>query len=101
MKIIQIGIILLLSTFSILGQIDTEALTKIKAASDKNSEVMKHVSYLSDVYGPRLMGTPNYYNSILWTEGQLKKWGIEKVEQQSFDNGHRGWEVLNFKMDLV
>lgn len=101
MKIVIIVIVLLISALSVSGQIDHDALTKIRSESDKNSQVMKIVSYLSDVYGPRLMGTPNYYNSILWTEEQLKKWGIEKIEQQSFDNGHRGWEVLNFKMELV
>lgn len=101
MNIVRTAIILLISTLSVFAQVDHDALTKIKQESDKNSQVMKIVSYLSDVYGPRLMGTPNYYNSILWTEDQLKKWGIEKVEQQSFDNGHRGWEVLNFKMELV
>ena len=99
--VVRTGIILLTSTLSVFGQVDNEALTKIKTESDKNSQVMKIVSYLSDVYGPRLMGTPNYYNSILWTEEQLKKWGIEKIEQQSFDKGHRGWEVVNFKMELV
>ncbi len=101
MKITQTGIILLISTLQVFGQSDIGALTKIKAESDWDSQVMKIVSYLSDVYGPRLMGTPNYYNSILWTEEQLKKWGIEKAEQQSFDKGHRGWEVVNFKMELV
>ena len=74
MKIVRTGIILLTSTISLFGQVDNEALTKIKTESDKNSQVMKIVSYLSDVYGPRLMGTPNYYNSILWTEEELKKW---------------------------
>ncbi|MDX2249821.1 MAG: M20/M25/M40 family metallo-hydrolase [Bacteroidia bacterium] len=101
MKIVVIGMVLLTSTLSVSGQVDNDALTKIMAESDKNSQVMKIVSYLSDVYGPRLMGTPNYYNSIVWTEQELQKWGIEKVEQQSFDKGHRGWEVLNFKMELT
>ena len=101
MKIVLTGIILLTSTLSVIGQVDNEALTKIKTEADRNSQVMKIVSYLSDVYGPRLMGTPNYYNSILWTEEELKKWGIEKIEQQSFDKGHRGWEVVNFKVELV
>ena len=101
MKIVRIGLALLISTLQIFGQSDNEVLNKIKAASEKNSQVMKIVSYLSDVYGPRLMGTPNYYNSIQWTEQQLKSWGIKKVELQSFDKGHRGWEVVNFKIELV
>lgn len=101
MKIMRTTIILLLATLPVFGQSNNEVLIKIKAESDNHSQVMKIVSYLSDLYGPRLMGTPNYYNSVLWTEEQLRKWGIEKIELQSFDKGHRGWEVITFKVELV
>ena len=100
MKLLSTGVLFLLALAS-FAQLNNDALQKIKAESDKNSQVMKIVCYLSDVHGPRLMGTPNYYNSVRWTEDQLKQWGIQKVERQSFDKGHRGWEVLNFGVDLV
>jgi hypothetical protein len=43
-----------------LDKMTNEALTKIKQESDKNSQVMKIVSYLSNLYGSTLMGAPNY-----------------------------------------
>ncbi|MCW5910904.1 MAG: M20/M25/M40 family metallo-hydrolase [Cyclobacteriaceae bacterium] len=100
MKIFATGVLLLLMTPA-FAQVGNDVLLKIKAASDKNPQAMNIVSYLSDVYGPRLMGTPNYYNSILWTEEQLKRWGIDKIEHQSFDKDHRGWEVIDFNVELI
>jgi hypothetical protein len=95
--------ILLLQVFTstyLLGQKD-EVLLKIHQEAEMNSQIMKTVSYLSDVYGSRLMGTPNYYSAVQWAEKQLKNWGIEKTYLQSFDKGHRGWEVKSFQMEMV
>jgi carboxypeptidase Q len=94
-------LILLVSTLHVWGQSDSVALAKLKTESDDNSQVMKLLSYLSDVYGPRLMGTPNYHKAVEWSETQLKSWGISKTQQQSFDKGQRGWEVVKFSMELV
>ena len=94
-------VILLVSTVHVWGQSDSVALGKLKTASDNTSQVMTILSYLSDVYGPRLMGTPNYHKAVVWSESQLKSWGITRTQQQSFDKGHRGWEVVKFSMELV
>jgi len=87
-------------TTSIFGQTDQQVLQKIRQASDSSSSVMRTVSYLSDVYGPRLMGTKNYYNAIKWSEEELRSWGIKNVRKESFHNDHRGWELLNFSIDM-
>ena len=39
-------------------------LQKMKVQAYDQSQIMHSISILSDVYGPRLMGTPNYYNSV-------------------------------------
>jgi carboxypeptidase Q len=96
-----IGIVLIASAMQVSGQRGSDVLDRIKKESDSNSLVMKIISQLSDVYGPRLMGTPNYYASLLWIEETLKKSGIKKIEKQSFDDGHLGWELVNFKMELA
>ena len=90
-----------LTTHPSLGQKSEEVLTRIRQESDTHSEVMKSVSHLADVFGARLMGTPSYYQAALWAQMQLKTWGIEKTELQSFDKNHRGWEVTSFQMEMV
>ncbi|MDQ3907597.1 MAG: hypothetical protein M3268_04555, partial [Acidobacteriota bacterium] len=39
--------------------IDADAVNRIKDEESKRSRVMETLSYLSDVYGPRLTGSPN------------------------------------------
>ena len=92
---------LLFSTALLKGQNHKEMLVKIKKAANDSSKVMNTVSMLSDVYGPRLLGTPNYYNSILWIEKEVHSWGIYNTHKPSFDNDHRGWVVEDFSVHMV
>ncbi len=74
-------------------------LDSIKVTSSKKN-IMEVVSYLSDVYGPRLMGTPNYYNSVLYAQEKLRGYGIP-TRLQSFDEGYRGWSFSSFKVEMT
>ncbi len=82
------------------AQAPDEALLKIQKASAQQAEAMNIISQLADRYGPRLMGTPNYYESVQWLEGQLREWEIKEVQQASFDRGHRGWAVESFRLEM-
>ena len=61
--------------------VDTASLDKIKAIGldPKSSQVMEIASYLTDVYGPRLTGSPNIKKAGDWTVGKLKEWGLENA----------------------
>ena len=76
--------------------IDEVAIARIKAESLRHSEVGKTLGYLSDVYGPRLTGTPRYLEMVGWAAAQLREWGIENVWTERYGDGLRGWEVENF-----
>ncbi len=76
-------------------------LQQMKVQAYEQSQAMATISVLSDVYGPRLMGTPNYYQSVQWIQKKLKKWGIDAVSTPSFDQKHRGWSVQNFSMVMA
>jgi hypothetical protein len=62
--------------------------------------LMETVSYLSDVYGPRLMGTPNYYRSVLYTRDRLAAWGLV-TRLDTFDRDYRGWTAEDFSVRLT
>jgi hypothetical protein len=61
--------------------IDYDGINKIKAQglTAANSKVMEVMSYLTDVYGPRLTGSPNVKKAGDWAVGQLKEWGLANV----------------------
>lgn len=100
MKCKQILLLHFIVSTQLIGQ-QTGILSKIRQESEMNSQVMRTISYLSDVHGPRLMGTPNYYAAVKWSEKQLKEWGITKTYLQSFDIGQKGWSVNNFQVEMI
>lgn len=61
---------------------------------------MQTVSYFSDVYGPRMIGTPNYYNALLFAKSRLEEWGVA-TRTESFDESYRGWDFSDFKVKMT
>ena len=61
-------------------KIDAEINAKIRAEADKNSQIMRTMHYLTDVYGPRLTASPNHKAAGEWAVKQMTEWG--------FKNGH-------------
>ena len=57
---IQIIFVLLLLPISAFAEepVDLQIIQKIKMEATQNSQVMETLSYLTDVYGQRLMGSP-------------------------------------------
>ncbi len=61
--------------------IDYSAINKIKAQglAPDTSQVMEIMSYLTDVYGPRLTGSPNVKKAADWAVSKMKEWGLQNV----------------------
>jgi hypothetical protein len=78
-----------------------EALEKIKEEGTKRSEVMKTLSYLTDVIGPRLTGSPNLKRANEWTRDTLAKWGLENAHLEAWGPFGRGWSLRRFSAQVV
>lgn len=84
--------------------IDYAALAQIKAEGMQNSQVMEVASWLTDVYGPRLSGSPNIQKAGEWAVGQMKEWGLQNVALEPWDDQTgfpRGWTNDKFYMAAV
>jgi hypothetical protein len=57
-------------------RIDTAAIERIKAEGFERSQIMDIMSWLTDVYGPRLTNSPITKRAGDWTLAQFKKWGL-------------------------
>ncbi len=64
--------------------IDYDGLNKIKqqGLDPTNSKVMEVMSYLTDVYGPRLTGSPNVQKAGEWAVAKMKEWGLSNVAME-------------------
>jgi carboxypeptidase Q len=82
-------------------QIDQEIVARIKKEGFQNSHLMETISYLTDIYGPRLLGTPEYYEAAVWVKNKLIKWGLENVQLESFDWGQWGWRAESYSIEMI
>ncbi len=79
---------------------DYAAIYKIKEEGLNRSQVMETLSYLTDVHGPRLTGSPQLRGAQQWTMDQMKKWGLENVEKHPWQFG-RGWQLKHFSAHMT
>lgn len=63
-----------------------------------NSEVMEIASWLTDVYGPRLTGSPMLDKATEWSVETLKDWGMSNVHLDEWGPFGRGWQMDHFEM---
>ncbi|MBZ5520843.1 MAG: M20/M25/M40 family metallo-hydrolase [Acidobacteriia bacterium] len=52
---------------------------------------MHTLHFFTDIYGPRLTGSPNQKNAADWALKQMKEWGMENAHLEPWDFGHPGW----------
>ena len=64
----------------------------------EESQVMEIASWLTDVYGPRLTGSPMLDKATDWAVKELKKMGMKNVHLEEWGPFGRGWELQHFEM---
>ena len=76
-------------------------ISQIKFEGFQHSSVMETLSYLTDVYGPRLTGSPNLKAAAEWSRDQLTKWGLENAALEPYGDIGRGWSVQRFSIEMM
>ncbi|MFT7451161.1 MAG: carboxypeptidase Q, partial [Patescibacteria group bacterium] len=103
MKRIFYLLLLLIVTISLQAQEEkkerpTETVELIKKHGLEQSQVMDIASYVCDVHGPRLTGSPGLDKATAWAQEELKKWGMQNVHLEEWGPFGRGWEMTHFEM---
>ncbi len=81
-------------------RMDATALAKIRDEGLNRSQVMDTAFWLTDRYGPRLNGSPEFEEAGDWAVRRLQQWGIEHVRKERFTAG-RGWSLRNFHATMT
>ncbi len=83
-------------------KVDVATVEKIKAEEMSRSKVMDIMSWLSDVYGPRLTWSPNASRAGEWAMGEMKSWGLANVHEEKWDTpAGLGWENERFSLMAI
>jgi carboxypeptidase Q len=79
---------------------DVATIAKIKDEGMNRSQVMDHISWLSDVYGPRLTGGPGIMQASEWALKKFAEWGVSNAHRETFPFG-KGWSLVRFSAHLA
>lgn len=83
------------------NNVPTDPIARIRAEGLNRSQVMKTVSYLTDVIGPRLTGSPGMKRANEWTRDQLTSWGLTNAHLEAWGPFGRGWSLNHFSAQLL
>jgi hypothetical protein len=81
--------------------LDLQAVYKIKEEGLQRSKVMEIASYLTDVYGPRLTGSPDIRRAGEWAVKELQSWGIANAKLEPWTGFGRGWTNERFSAHMT
>src|SRR6267154_15042 len=70
---------------------DKSLLDRIRKEEATNSQIMRTMHMLADVYGPRLTGSPNHKHAAEWAIRQMTAWGLQNAHLEPWNFGHVGW----------
>lgn len=81
-------------------KLDFATIAQIRDEGLNRSQVMDHIWWLSDVYGPRLTGGPEILEASDWAIEKFNDWGLANVHREPFAFG-RGWSVVRFSAHMI
>jgi hypothetical protein len=70
---------------------ETDIAARIRKEGMENSQIMRTLHHLTDVYGPRLTGSPNHKAAAEWTIKEMGRWGFTNGHLEPWDFGRPGW----------
>ena len=81
-------------------KVDLYTINRIKNEAFQNSKVMENAFYLTDVYGPRLTGSPGLQAAAEWAVRRFNEWGLANAKLEKWGPFGRGWYCASFSAQM-
>jgi hypothetical protein len=81
--------------------VDEEAVAFFLDEGLQRSQVMDHLSWICDVYGPRVTGSPNLRRAQAWAVERFAAMGFPKASREKWGEFGRGWRCDRVAVDVV
>jgi hypothetical protein len=82
-------------------KVDQEMMKKIRSEGMERSQVMETLSWLTDVVGHRLTGSPNMKKANEWTRTKLAEWGLVNAAVEPWGTFGRGWSFERVSAHVI
>lgn len=80
--------------------VDQAMISAIRDEGLAHSQVMDHVIWLADVYGPRVTGSPAIKQAADWVQKKFGEWGLANIHRESWKFG-KGWSLVRFSAHML
>jgi carboxypeptidase Q len=77
--------------YSAEERIDAAINAKIRQEGMEHSTIMRTLHYFTDVYGPRVTGSPSLKAAGEWAVKEMESWGFTNGHLEAWDWGKPGW----------
>ncbi|MGC9948929.1 MAG: M28 family peptidase [Bryobacteraceae bacterium] len=82
-------------------KVDLGIVSRIKTEAYDHSKVMDHLSWLSDVYGPRLTASPEFFQAADWAAARLREIGLSNVHLETWGPFGRAWTAEQWSVEML
>ncbi len=82
-------------------KLDLGIVARIKTEAYDHSKVMDHLSWLSDVYGPRLTASPEFFQAAEWAAGRMREIGLANVHLEPWGPFGRSWSAEQWSVEMI
>src|SRR5688500_18531610 len=91
-RLVALSLALSLLSVSVVAQNGSgDMLSRIRKEATERSQIMRTMHMFTDLYGPRLTGSPNHKAAAEWAVKQMTAWGFENAHLDPWDFNHPGW----------
>ncbi len=80
--------------------LDAATINAIRGEAVVNSQAMEMHWWLSEVFGPRATGTPQYTQGADWVMKKFGEWGLQNIHIERFPFG-QGWTIERFSAHMT
>lgn len=91
----------LLAQSAFAQETNSDVVARIRDEGLNHSQVMETLSYLTEVIGPRLTGSPNLKRANEWTRDKMACWGLTNAHLEPWGPFGRGWSLERFSLELL
>ena len=82
-------------------KLNADINARIRQEEASHSQIMRTLHMFTDVYGPRVTGSPNHKAAAEWAIKQMTAWGFTNGHLEPWDFGHPGWVNERFSAHIV
>jgi hypothetical protein len=92
--VIGVSVSLVIAALAVLAadeRPDEAVFWKIRQEATSRSQILNTLHVFTDVYGPRLTGSPNLKAAGEWAVQQMTSWGLKNGHLEPWEFGRAGW----------